>query len=120
MSLDLDKLVLALAEEFKRRDMRTHLELLRGYYRGFRARKLAALREKKPPWTEELVLSWLCNLQIPPFEYVLPSLARGVRACACDTKAAGLPQVACVFPGGSVRECALCGARWLERQAERT
>lgn len=117
-TLDFDKLVLALAEQFKQRDMRAHLDLLRGYYRGFRARKLASLRAKEPPWTEEMVITWLCTFQVPPFEAVLSVLARGVRACACDPKATGLPAVACVFRGGCVWECRGCGTRWLERHAE--
>ena len=115
-SLDLDKLAVALADEFKRRDMRKHLDLLRAWYRGFRQRKHAALWQKEPPWTEEMVIGWLCNFGIPPFEAVLPVLARGVRACACNVKEAGMPAVACVFPpNGCVRECNGCGARWLEK-----
>jgi len=116
-SLDLDKLVLALAEEFKRRGMNKHVDELRVYYRGYRARSLAAMREKKPPWTEALVLEWLCYLGIPPFENALSVLARGVRACACTTKEAGLPAVACTFSGGCVWECAKCGTRWLGKDA---
>ena len=115
-SLDLDKLVLALAAEFQRRGMPAQLDLLRPYYRDFRARKLAALREKRPPWTEEMVLEWLCILKVPPFENVLPTLGAGERACGCNTKDVGLPMIACVFPGGRLRECKGCAVRWLERE----
>lgn len=120
-SLDLDKLVLNLADEFKVRGMRDHLDLLRGWYRDYRGRSRAAMRERKPPWTEQMVLEWLCILGVPPFESALPTLARGVRACACTQKEAGLPQVACVFPpDGCVWECAKCGARWVERTGARS
>lgn len=115
-SFDLDKLVLALAAELKRRDMRAHLDELRPYYRDLRARRLAAMREKQPPWTEEMVFEWLCILQVPPFENVLPLFARGVQPCSCLTRDVGLPHVACVFPGGRVRECKGCEVRWLERE----
>lgn len=115
-SLDLHKLTLALAEQFKQRGMHKHVDELRVWYRGYRSRSIAAQREKKPPWTEAMVIEWLCILAVPPFENVLPVLARGVRACACTTKEAGLPAVACVFPPkGCVWECSRCGARWVER-----
>ncbi len=113
-SLDLDKLIVRLAEEFKARDMRKHLDALRVYYRDFRRRKHAAMAQREPPWTEELVISWLSYLRVVPFENVLPVLARGVKACACDDK--GPAMVACTFPRGCVRECEGCGMRWLERQ----
>ena len=114
-TFDFAKLIVQLAAEFKRRDMRAHVALLRPYYRSFQERRRAALREPKPPWTEELVIEWLCILQIPPFENVLPTLATGARACGCDVKEVGLAMISCVYPGGRVRECKGCGARWLER-----
>jgi hypothetical protein len=116
-SLDFEKLILALAAELKRRELHEHVEQLRPYYRGFPARRRAAMREQKPPWTEEFVLEWLCILGVPPFDHVVPTLGRGVRACACTTAEVGLPMIACVFPGGRLRECKGCGARWLERES---
>lgn len=116
ISFDLDKLTVRLAEEFKRRGMRRHVDDLRVWYRGYRARSRAALREKQPPWTEGLVLEWLCTLQVPPFDRVLPVLEHGERGCACDRKQVGDSAVACVFPGGLVLQCFACGARWLVRQ----
>lgn len=115
-SLDLDPLVLALAEEFRQRGMTGHLDLLRTWYRGFRARKRAAAREKHQPWTEEMVLEWLAIFRVSPFDGVYPALARGVPCpeCKVSTTAQNQPYVACVFPGGAVRECRGCGARWLE------
>jgi hypothetical protein len=51
-----------------------------------------------------------------PFENVLPTLDPGERACGCTTKDVGLPMIACVFPGGRLRECKGCAARWLEKE----
>lgn len=112
-SFQLEPLLRQLAAEFERRGMREHVELLRGYYVDHRARQRAARAQKRPPWTEDLVLEWLMILRIPPFEHILPVLERGVPCPGCQ-KHEGLPYVACVFPGGCVRECRGCGGRWLE------
>lgn len=99
--------------------MHKHVELLRAWYRDYRARARAALRNtKQPPWTEAMVLQWLCLLGIPPFEHVLPVLERGERACACGAlEDARSPFVSGVFPpDGCVLQCPNCGVQWLERK----
>jgi hypothetical protein len=111
-SFQLEPLLRQLAAEFARRDMKQHLELLRAFYRDHRARQRAAHAQPRPPWTENMILEWLLILQIPPFEHVLPTLTRGAPCPSCR-KNEGLPYVACVFPGGRVRECRGCGGRWL-------
>lgn len=116
-SFQLEPLLRQLAREFKRCDMRQHLELLRAVYADHRARKRAANREKQPPWTEDLIIEWLMTFRIPPFEYAMPVLGRGVACPGCG-KHEGVPAVVAVYPGGRTRECKAkgCGARWLEEE----
>jgi hypothetical protein len=114
-SFQLEPLLRLLADEFRRRDMRDHLRLLRAFYVDHRARTRAANREKLPPWTEDNVIEWLMTFRIPPFEYAMPVLGRGAACPGCG-KYEGQRYVVGVRPGGRTCECKACGARWLEEE----
>ena len=112
----LEPLVLALAAEFKRRDMRAQLASLRGFFRVYKARKRTLAREARPAWDEDMVITWLCIFRVPPFESAYPVLARGVPCPSCRAEMGDgrRATVRCVFPGGTLRACWSCDARWLE------
>ena len=94
--------------------MRAHLNSLRAYYRWYRARGRWLMGQKRPPWTEEMVITWLMTFRIAPFEDTLPVLGRGAPCPGCRRLAEPHePGVHSVFPGGAVWYCCKCGAKWL-------
>lgn len=109
-------LVLQLADEFKRRDMRDHVALLRAFYRDYLRRKRALSGQARPAWDEESVVEWLMIFRVPPFEDVLPVLGRGVPCpqCRVQTNRREKTTIRCVFPDGILHQCFGCEARWLE------
>jgi hypothetical protein len=114
VSIDLDKLVVEIAERFKEHGMKEHLESLRAYYRARRQRKRANARAKRPPWDEDLVLKWAALWRIPPFEDTYPRLRRGASCrCGAQWKHGGGVFVETVFPEGRVLHCRECHLEWL-------
>lgn len=114
MAIDVDKLVLEIAERFKEHGMDQHLESLRAYYRARKQRKRAQVRAKRPPWDEDLVLKWAALWRIPPFENVYPQLRSGTSCrCGAQWKHGGGVFVETVFPEGRVLHCRECQMEWL-------
>lgn len=111
-ALDVDKLVLAIAERFTRYEMREHLKLLRAYYVERRRRKRAAAKLPRQPWDEDMVLQWAALWRIPPFEQVYQQLKPGER-CPCGRENRDNTHTEASFPEGVVWCCRACDTRWL-------
>lgn len=111
MSLDIDELVLAIAEKFTEHKMRKQLELLRAFYRSRRKRKRERLRQREPEWDEDAVLAWAALWRIPPFENVYPQLPRPHCPCAKASQANSYTKT--TFPEGVLMHCQACNTTWL-------
>lgn len=112
---DLEPLLRQLAAEFTRRDMRGHVELLRGFYRRYARAKHASVLAAKPVWEVDLVLEWMCMLRIPPFEHayaVLPGVTKCPTCVGIASPTSGV-FTHCAVPGLLVLQCLQCGGRWL-------
>jgi hypothetical protein len=110
--IDVDKVVLAIAERFTHYEMRVHLKLLRAYYAARRRRKLAELKEKQSPWDEQLIVEWAALWRIPPFQHVYAQLPHGA-PCPCGNSSVANKFSGSTFPEGSTWLCGACGATWL-------
>jgi hypothetical protein len=122
VSFELEPLVIKLGEEFKRRGMTRHLEMLRRYFasRRRRLRENEARPAKAREFDEQLVIDWLGLIQIPPFEHLYDVLPPGA-PCPCGArdshgKAGSFAGVA--FPGGRVWTCLACRRSWLVQHEE--
>src|SRR3954452_16477267 len=73
---DLMAAAVQLATEFRRRGMDSHLDCLRRLYADHRRRRAARQRTGDKTWDENMVITWLGLLRIPPVETVHQVLAR--------------------------------------------
>ncbi|HMJ14782.1 MAG TPA: hypothetical protein VK524_25395 [Polyangiaceae bacterium] len=112
----LDPLIRAIAAEFQRHGMDSHLKLLRDYYRGYRAHKRWLSGLPRPPWHTELVIEWARIMRLPPFENAYPVLEHGAKCPTCTEKRDPLTDVGIrvAWAGGWVIQCRRCGEAWLE------
>lgn len=116
-SVDFKALVEQLAAEFKRRGMKKHLQLLRGYYR--REFKQRAEGE----WSTEMVLDWLAMMRLGQFAdfYKTAPREKGCPFCGA-ADAGGAPgfftEVA--WEGGTRLRCNNCHRSWLRLEAPPT
>lgn len=113
---DLEPKLRELAEQFKARDMRAHVGLLRDFYRRYaRAKRASLLAGKQPRWEIDLVLEWLCVLGIAPFDHVYPVRAHGSRCAHCTEQRDPLSGtfVRTSIQGRALSECTRCGGRWI-------
>jgi hypothetical protein len=110
VSFSLDPLLLALADFFKRNQMRGHLAELRRYWRDRRARSGRGI------WTEDLVGEWLAMLRVPPLDRFYPVLDRTSPCprCGAGAENAGAGSIVVgIFPGGYRAQCRSCEQGWI-------
>jgi hypothetical protein len=115
---DVLQLAVLLAEEFRRRDMRRHLQHLREFYARARAEERADAGRSPRPWTHNLVMEWLQVFRVPPFHHAYPVATADADCWNCDFSrkvTAAYARTRLVFPGGALIECQRCWARWLTK-----
>jgi len=108
--IDLDKLIVELGQEFKRRGMDAHLQLLRALWRERQG------RASNSAWPIDMALNWMALFRLPPFDRVYPLLP-GLSPCpSCPPGGQrGIADhwVTAVWPGGTRIECSQCHTAWL-------
>jgi hypothetical protein len=116
MPFSLDPIVLAIAAEFERHEMRDHLTLLRAFYRSYRAHKRWLRVQDRPPWDSEMVIEWARILRIPPFEHAYPVLENGATCpkCAANKDPLADSAVRMAWAGGWLMQCHRCSECWLQ------
>ena len=105
-----------LGEEFRRRDMRTHLTPLRIYWLALRH----GLVEDEAhalhlSLSEETVVEWFKLLRLPPYQHAYPVRPTGTACPACAPRAReGELSTERTFPGGRKVVCLARRTAWLE------
>jgi hypothetical protein len=112
VTIDVDRLVLAVAERFTHYEMRVHLKLLRAYYARRRRQQRVDAKEKQPPWEIDMVLEWAALWRLPPFQHAYARLPYGA-PCPCGQSSTANKFGGATFPEGHTWMCGACGASWL-------
>jgi hypothetical protein len=103
-----------LGEEFRRRDMRTHLTPLRIYWLALRHGLVQdEAHALHLTLSEETVVEWFKLLRLPPYQQAYPVRPTGAPCPACGPEGGELTTER-TFPGGRKVVCLACRRAWLE------
>jgi hypothetical protein len=107
--------VTRLGREFVRRGMPEHARLLRLYYLAVERGLDSKRHEVQLHWNSTLVVDWMKNLQLAPWQVALRVRAEGSSCQSCRRVAGATPTVRteATFPGGARMRCGTCGDAWL-------
>ncbi len=106
-----------LGEEFRRRDMRTHLAPLRIYWLALRHGLVQDdTHALHLTLSEETVVEWFKLLRLPPYQKAYPVRPTGAPCPACGPRGAADGELTTerTFPGGRKVVCLSCRSAWLE------
>jgi hypothetical protein len=113
-------MVETLGTAFAARAMRRHVEELRLYWMALARGGAPARRRVEVSWSEALVVEWFRVLKLPPHQHDYPVRrpSSPCPRCPAPTGHAVEVKTGMTFPEGRKAVCTVCGAAWLELDAD--